>query len=1034
MMKASLSHLMMCIIAPLLMMMMMLHPCEAALRGAARTVQGTPPQKIIINDDLAHQRNINHDRSLVTDPNPSSHHDARALQNTVADGTINIAGIFDTAAFDWGHDIFEAVVAFLNDPADGWHDEIFDAGQFNIHFEIANSGCDPSQAAEAYWDLRTKWQGDIDAIVGCRCSGASNMVSTFSGLEDIPQISMSSTSASFTENGNDYPLFSRTVSPDNESGQVGAMVGMLRGLGWNQVQIVTTDKQFSKDLANRFRSLWEQDGEGTAYQATSITLIDDPDDADEEVVDPQSVQQVLKSLPGRDSEQNSRVILLLAHDEHASQIIEMADKDSLVREDAIWVAPQAWAARVIPRYIPQRPSAHPGYLGLTPYRNKNYHFNDFLNRFNDYHARRGGPRWTSSPDYAVETMVDAIVAMVKAIAAARADMSSPSSGSAIMEKLVEVKFIDGVSGPVSFTANGDRENPRFSILNLRRYHDSEWDIVGNVQVRSSGDIAFEIDEDSLCFPGSGCGVIPTDSDPVPKEEYKLPIWVPLLLAAVTVAFCAILFKYQMSKIKKRRLQDQMDKMAKQLEHQMQGIVKATHNLPFQDARSFTQRWLEVKAQSDITGAWYWEEDADFVSRHDASTRLPGTNFVTYGDEISLQIEHAYQLWKEGKGYQVYDVDLTNKVQKVNNAHTGLRYKLDFADMTQANATSNHKRAIRREDATVDLRSDIIKSLPALPATIDTDNESLLPTVEGQVIQITKVHPDEKNWAFGNVLYDPLVEDAAKAGENQTAGSTTLNTVLADALHSRSTSGWFPTAVTEPADIHVMKSLVGSMGDEVSALNPPSTWKASHGGNLEFEDGRLEVPPASQEYQDIASYFETALYTQKSCIEVVKIERVQNLPLWQTYAVKKQTIKSHYQNHPSEHNPGTDGMERQWLFHGTTESVVEKIERQGFNRAFAGRNAVRYGKGVYFARDASYSSHTTYSAPNSRGVQQMFMCRVVVGDWCQGKEGQLTPDAKPHNQLELFDSTVDNVLNPSIFVVYHDAQAYPEYLISFRRKG
>jgi hypothetical protein len=35
-------------------------------------------------------------------------------------------------------------------------------------------------------------------------------------------------------------------------------------------------------------------------------------------------------------------------------------------------------------------------------------------------------------------------------------------------------------------------------------------------------------------------------------------------------------------------------------------------------------------------------------------------------------------------------------------------------------------------------------------------------------------------------------------------------------------------------------------------------------------------------------------------------------------------------------------------------------------------------------------------------------------------------------LELFDTTVDTVHKPSIFVAYHDAQAYPEYLISFKQ--
>lgn len=87
---------------------------------------------------------------------------------------------------------------------------------------------------------------------------------------------------------------------------------------------------------------------------------------------------------------------------------------------------------------------------------------------------------------------------------------------------------------------------------------------------------------------------------------------------------------------------------------------------------------------------------------------------------------------------------------------------------------------------------------------------------------------------------------------------------------------------------------------------------------------------------------------------------------------------------------------------------------------------------YFARDASYSCHPAYSNPDENGTQRIFLCRVAVGDWCKGKKGQLTPDPKPNSALELFDSTVDNVSNPSIFVVYHDAQAYPAYMVSFRR--
>ena len=55
--------------------------------------------------------------------------------------------------------------------------------------------------------------------------------------------------------------------------------------------------------------------------------------------------------------------------------------------------------------------------------------------------------------------------------------------------------------------------------------------------------------------------------------------------------------------------------------------------------------------------------------------------------------------------------------------------------------------------------------------------------------------------------------------------------------------------------------------------------------------------------------------------------------------------------------------------------------------------------------------------------------MLVGEYCQGKKDQPTPDVR--HGTDLYDSTVDNVSNPQIFVAYHDAQAYPEYLITFK---
>jgi hypothetical protein len=56
---------------------------------------------------------------------------------------------------------------------------------------------------------------------------------------------------------------------------------------------------------------------------------------------------------------------------------------------------------------------------------------------------------------------------------------------------------------------------------------------------------------------------------------------------------------------------------------------------------------------------------------------------------------------------------------------------------------------------------------------------------------------------------------------------------------------------------------------------------------------------------------------------------------------------------------------------------------------------------------------------------MMACRVIVGEYCQGHKDALTPDVRDAKTHQLYDSTVNDGYNPSIYVTYNDAQAYPE---------
>lgn len=98
------------------------------------------------------------------------------------------------------------------------------------------------------------------------------------------------------------------------------------------------------------------------------------------------------------------------------------------------------------------------------------------------------------------------------------------------------------------------------------------------------------------------------------------------------------------------------------------------------------------------------------------------------------------------------------------------------------------------------------------------------------------------------------------------------------------------------------------------------------------------------------------------------------------------------------------------------------------------SATVYGQGVYFACDASYSSSTTYSKPDdSSGNRYMYFGCVLTGEFCKGTSDMKEPPKKAADSHFRYDSTVNDLNSPSMFVTYRDSQVYPYYLITFCTK-
>ncbi len=88
--------------------------------------------------------------------------------------------------------------------------------------------------------------------------------------------------------------------------------------------------------------------------------------------------------------------------------------------------------------------------------------------------------------------------------------------------------------------------------------------------------------------------------------------------------------------------------------------------------------------------------------------------------------------------------------------------------------------------------------------------------------------------------------------------------------------------------------------------------------------------------------------------------------------------------------------------------------------------------MYFAVESSYSAQDKYSVPDSSGLRYMFVCRVIIGEYTLGNKDMKTAPPLTTGSNAVFDTLVENVKSPTIFVALTDAQAYPEYLITFKK--
>jgi len=196
--------------------------------------------------------------------------------------------------------------------------------------------------------------------------------------------------------------------------------------------------------------------------------------------------------------------------------------------------------------------------------------------------------------------------------------------------------------------------------------------------------------------------------------------------------------------------------------------------------------------------------------------------------------------------------------------------------------------------------------------------------------------------------------------------------------------------------------------------------------------RVKVTPDSDEWFAVQQIFDSN--PEEKAYEfghdwgkqIINIDRVQS-------AGQLEAADSHYLSvQKSLGAQGTqfmNGVHARWLFHGSSaiDSIVSD-SLNGFKVTLS--KTTMWGAGIYLARDAQYpDDHGFFGQPRADGSKDMLLCLATTGMSILGDEAYAI---KPYRAgtTQRYNSCVDSLSNPEIFVVNDSSALYPAYVITY----
>lgn len=205
---------------------------------------------------------------------------------------------------------------------------------------------------------------------------------------------------------------------------------------------------------------------------------------------------------------------------------------------------------------------------------------------------------------------------------------------------------------------------------------------------------------------------------------------------------------------------------------------------------------------------------------------------------------------------------------------------------------------------------------------------------------------------------------------------------------------------------------------------------------------FEVAPGTEEFRMVNSVFKAMPKEEQAYIlsppetwakvRALKVHRVENGlqgdASWRPYY---KSLARSLEDQSLDFEPG---LHTCWAFHGCDANALDSIINNpvcGFQPLASGtRSTTLWGSGTYFARDAKYVADGGFcGAPAPDGTRKLIMCLLITGMPCLGDpnhKGVLPFRQKPHR----YNSSVDCLASPEVFIVQQSGAAVPAYIITF----